>query len=90
VSESEGERLARLEVLMEQLTHDVRAHLGDHRDAVKAATEAKETAKESAVMAAIAHRSNKTARLCAYIGGGFLVISQLLDMILALSGHPIK
>lgn len=81
MGDSEGERLARLEVLVAQLTADMHEHLSDHRDAIREAKEAKETAKQSALLTAIGHRSDRNARLVAYIGGGFIIVAQVIQLV---------
>lgn len=81
MSDSEGERLARLEVMVEQLTADVHAHMADHRSAEREAKEAKDMAKQSALLTAIGHRSDRNARLVAYIGGGFIIVAQIIQLV---------
>jgi len=83
----EGERLARLEVMVDQLAADMREHVADHRTAAQEAKEAKETAKQAALLASIGHRSNQTAKVVAYLGGGFLVVGKIFDLVLMFTGH---
>ena len=80
MGDTEGERLARLEVKVDELVRDMRDHLTDHRDATRDAREAKETAKQAALQASIGYRSDRTMRVCAYIGGGFMLLIEVIQL----------
>ena len=83
----EGERLARLEVKVDQLVADMKAHRTEHHDARKDAMDAKETAKQAALLVAVNHRSNRTALIAAWIGGIVVVLTQVAGFALRLAGH---
>lgn len=87
MGDSEGERLARLEVKMDQVIADMRAHRQEHHDAKVDAQEAKDTAKQAALMVAVNQRSNKTAMRAAWVGGAIVVGVQVAQFALKVTGH---
>lgn len=87
MGDTEGERLARLEVKVDQLVSDMRTHISDHKQASADAAEAKETAKQAAMLTAINHRNNRATMAAAWIGGGIVIVSQIANVALRLMGH---
>jgi hypothetical protein len=87
MGEADGERLARLEVKVDTLVEAMKDHVDDHKESIRNAREAKETANEAALMTAINHRSNKTQMRAAYIGGAIVVLVQIADFAMKLHGQ---
>lgn len=81
----EGERLARLEVMVEGLVTAMREHVIDHKTAREQSEEALATSKQAALLTAIGHRNDRATRVAAWIGGGVVVAINVADFLLKLA-----